>query len=139
VERLKRVEAEIAAIRGAAATAREEAAQLRSQAVYGVASRSGMVGDRLNRMCAPGRDGLIRIPALFMCRCSLCTGDNHVRIEPARVSAYQASEGEAWYKGGSPVIPRYADSTVFTSDLERIGSEGIVSSKGNWSVVFKFG
>ena len=45
VERLKRVEAEIAAIRGA--TAREEAAQLRSQAVYGVAFCSGIESDRL--------------------------------------------------------------------------------------------
>jgi hypothetical protein len=35
VERLKAVEADLAAARGAAATAREEVAQLRSQAVYG--------------------------------------------------------------------------------------------------------
>jgi hypothetical protein len=55
VERLKRVEADLAAARGAAATAREEAAQLRGQAVYGVASRSGMEGNRLDRMCDPSR------------------------------------------------------------------------------------
>jgi hypothetical protein len=55
VERLKRVEADPAAARGAVATAREEAAQLRGQAVYGVASRSGMEGDC---MCALGRGRL---------------------------------------------------------------------------------
>jgi hypothetical protein len=32
---------------------------LRGQAVYGVASHSGMEGDRLHRMCAPSRGGLL--------------------------------------------------------------------------------
>jgi hypothetical protein len=54
VERLERVKADLAAARGAAATAPEEAAQLRGQAVYGVASSTGMGAGRLDRMYDAG-------------------------------------------------------------------------------------
>jgi hypothetical protein len=47
VERLKRVEADLAAVRGVAGNRLGRAAQLRDQFVYGLASRSRMEGDRM--------------------------------------------------------------------------------------------
>jgi hypothetical protein len=58
VERLKRVEADLAAARGAAATARKRrrSCAVRPCMVWHPVAR---VGDRLDRMCAPGRSGLL--------------------------------------------------------------------------------
>jgi hypothetical protein len=59
VERLKRVEADLAAARGAAQRLGKRRRSCAIKAICGVASRSGIEVDRLDRRCAPGRAGLL--------------------------------------------------------------------------------
>jgi hypothetical protein len=62
VERLKRVAADLAAAPKPHGVQRQRLGKRRRSCavkdVYGVAPRSGMEGDRLDRMCAPGRGRL---------------------------------------------------------------------------------